>query len=176
MNPESPVTPEAQLCAACGMCCNGILFYGTRVDPSDALRALAALGLRGKLKDGVLQFLQPCPAYHDSRCRIYDKRPLRCRTFVCRQLQALAEGSCTQQQAQARVEEAQNHIARVRELFEKLGDTRENKPFARRYAALFTPPLSPSVEATQWRGELQRAMTALEALLTDHFRPAETEP
>ena len=89
----------AKLCAACGMCCNGVLFYGTRLQPEDSIRSLTALGMKLKRKDGEMQFLQPCPAYKDSCCSIYEKRPQRCRTFVCKQLQALNAGESTEEAA-----------------------------------------------------------------------------
>ena len=161
---------EAKLCAACGMCCNGVLFYGTRLQSEDSIRSLTALGMKLKRKDGEMQFLQPCPAYKDSCCSIYEKRPQRCRTFVCKQLQALNSGKSTEAAAFAKVTDAKVLTDRVRDLFAKLGDTRENKAFARRYAAIFTPPLNASPEFEKWRQELQVAMSELETMLEANFR------
>ncbi len=117
-----------------------------------------------------MQFLQPCPAYKDSCCSIYEKRPQRCRTFSCKQLQSLNASESTEETAFAKISEAKILTDRVRDLFAQLGDTRENKAFARRYAALFTPPLDPSPESEQLRQELQVAMRELETMLTSDFR------
>ena len=160
----------AKLCAACGMCCNGVLFYGTRLQPEDSVRSLKALGLRLKRKDGEMQFLQPCPAYKDACCSIYEKRPQRCRTFVCKQLQALNADESTAEDAFAKIAEAKILTDRVRDLFARLGDTRDNKAFARRYAAIFTPPLDSSPGVVRLRQELQIAMGELETMLGVDFR------
>ena len=160
----------AKLCAACGMCCNGVLFYGTRLQPEDSIRSLTALGMKLKRKDGEMQFLQPCPAYKDSCCSIYEKRPQRCRTFSCKQLQSLNASESTEEAAFAKISEAKILTDRVRDLFAQLGDTRENKAFARRYAALFTPPIDASPELEEWRKELQVAMSEMETMLAANFR------
>ena len=173
LNAEASAGGESlatKLCAACGMCCNGVLFYGTRLQPEDSIRSLTALGMKLKRKDGEMQFLQPCPAYKDSCCSIYEKRPQRCRTFVCKQLQVVNSGESTEEAAFAKIAEAKILTDRVRDLFAKLGDTRENKAFARRYAAIFTPPLNASPEFEKWRQELQVAMSELETMLAADFR------
>jgi len=160
---------EARLCAACGMCCNGVLFHGTGLEPTDSIRALSALGLRLKRRDGQMQFQQPCPAWKGTCCGIYDKRPQRCRDFSCRQLQNWKDGQLSEEAAFAKIQEAKILTERVRGLFQKLGDFRENKPFATRYAGVFTPPLNPSLESEEFRSELSVAMKSLEELLAADF-------
>jgi len=160
---------EARLCAACGMCCNGVLFHGTSLEPTDSIRALSALGLRLKRRDGQMQFQQPCPAWKDTCCGIYDKRPQRCRDFSCRQLQEWSAGQLTEESAFEKIQEAKILTDRVRGLFQKLGDFRENKPFATRYAGIFTPPLNPSPESEKFRSELTVVMKSLEELLAADF-------
>jgi Fe-S-cluster containining protein len=152
------------------MCCNGVLFHGTRLESGDSIRTLSALGLKLKRKDGELQFLQPCPAYKNSCCGIYDKRPQRCRAFECRQLEGLHAGEFSEAEVWAKIHEAKNRTDRVRELFALLGDTRENKPFAKRYATIFTPPLDPSPESVALRAQLAEEMAALEEMLAADFR------
>ena len=168
-SPDENLSFEARLCAACGMCCNGVLFHGTGLEPTDSVRALNALGLRLKRRDGELQFQQPCPAWKGSCCGIYDKRPQRCRDFSCRQLLEWKAGQLSEEDAFAKIQEAKILTDRVRGLFEKLGDFRENKPFATRYAGIFTPPLNPSLESEKWRSELAVAMKSLQELLAADF-------
>lgn len=169
---NATVTGEAsaRLCAACGMCCNGVMFHSVRLQPGDSARKLAALGL--KLKSGKSHFPQPCPAHQESCCAIYAHRPARCRIFSCRQLDGVASGTITEAAARGKILEAASWVARVRELFHRAGDVREHKAFATRYAAIFTPPLDPSPPADCLRGELASAMDALEQLLAKDFRTA----
>ena len=178
--PHSPA-PEAnellndsaeRLCAACGMCCNGVLFHGMAVQPEDQLRALLAKGIKTRRRDGELQFLQPCPAHVGNCCRIYKDRPQRCRAFDCRQLLAVSAGEITEAHAMIKIEEARKRSDRVRDLLAQLGDERAHRPLATRCAGVFTPPLDTSPQAETLRGELQKAMRALQEMLAKDFRPS----
>jgi len=164
-----------RLCAACGMCCNGVLFHGMAVQPEDSLRALAAKGLRAKRRDGELQFLQPCPAHDGNCCRIYAERPQRCRAFACRQLEGVFNGEILESAAMEKILEAKRRSDRVRELLEMLGDDRKTRPLATRCAGVFTPPLDPSLHAESLREELRGAMAALEEVLAKNFRTGPAE-
>ena len=152
------------------MCCNGVLFDGMRLQPSDSVRSLTALGLKLKRRDGVLQFLQPCPAHHDSCCTIYEERPERCRAFSCKQLREATAGIVTETEALEKIGAARSLTDRVRELFLRAGDTRTGKSFSTRYAGIFTPPLDPSPEAVEVREKLKSVMRELEAYLAKEFR------
>ncbi len=160
----------ARLCAACGMCCNGVLFHGMAVQPGDSLRAMAARGLRAKRRDGELQFTQPCPAHDGTCCRIYAERPQRCRAFVCRQLEAVSNGTTPESAAMGKIKEARRRSDRIRELLAGLGDERVNRPLATRCANVFTPPFDPSPHAETLRVELREAMAELEKMLNADFR------
>lgn len=160
----------SRLCSTCGMCCNGVLFFGAVLQPNDDPRALAALGLRVKKHGGALNLLQPCPAHQQGACNVYADRPVRCRVFVCRQLKELAEGNVTEGQVMEKIGEAITLVGRVRQLFEAAGDTRDHKAFVTRYASIFNEPLDPSPEAVEIRAELQKTMKALEDVLTRDFR------
>ena len=164
-----------RLCAACGMCCNGVLFHGVAVQPEDSLRALAAKGLRAKRRDGELQFQQPCPAHDGNCCRIYAERPQRCRVFACQQLEGVFRGEILESAAMEKILEAKRHSDRVRELLEMLGDDRKNRPLATRCAGVFTPPLDPSPQAESLREELRGQMAALEEILAKDFRTGPAE-
>lgn len=162
--------PAARLCGACGLCCNGVLFYSVRLQGEDSARTLSVLGLKTKRKNRETHLLQPCPAHRDSCCSIYKNRPARCRAFVCRQLQGVTDGTLSETAALAIIRETQILVERVRDLFRQAGDCREHKAFATRYAAVFTEPLDSSAEAREIRNRLRSAMQALEAWLTTHFR------
>ncbi|MEI6278278.1 MAG: YkgJ family cysteine cluster protein [Verrucomicrobiae bacterium] len=158
-----------RLCAACGMCCSGVMFHSVRLQPGDSARELAALGL--KVKRGT-HIPQPCPAHRGSCCGIYGRRPARCRLFVCRQIRAVAAGSVSEAAALEKIREAMRRVERVRDLFRLAGDAREHKAFATRHEAIFTGPLDPSPPAARLRADLASAMAGLERILTENFRIA----
>lgn len=152
------------------MCCNGVLFFGMKLQASDSAKALRSLGLAIKRKDNQLHCLQPCRAHHDGACQIYSQRPVRCREFECKQLVALAHSECTELEALARINQARQLATRVEELFVEAKEERMHKDFSTRYAAVFTPPLDPAPEAETVRTKLKTAMDALETFLSLHFR------
>ena len=152
------------------MCCNGVLFHGMAVQPEDSLRALSAKGLKARRRDGELQFQQPCPAHNNNCCGIYEDRPQRCRVFACRQLEAVSNGTISEDDAMEKIQEAMRRSDRVRELLAMLGDDRKTRPLATRFAGIFTPPMDPSPHAEALREELRGAMTALEEMLAKDFR------
>lgn len=157
-----------RLCAACGMCCNGILFQSVVLQEGDAPRQLNALGLKVKRRGGELSFMQPCPAHAECRCTVYESRPARCRLFVCGQLLSLESGATNEAAAMEKIREARKRTARVQKLLAAAGDGRENKSLRTRYAAAFTEPLDPATSVL--RDELKAAMDDLEALLSADFR------
>jgi len=173
MIPDANSDAAQRLCAACGMCCNGVMFTAMQLQPTDSARQLTALGLKVKRRKSGEHCPQPCPALTTTGCSIYAARPARCRMFDCRQLLELAAGRIKENDALARIEEAQALVLQVRERFLAAGEDRENKAFATRYAAVFTEPWDDTPEAIRHRELVKEAMQALEMFLTLHFR---TEP
>lgn len=157
---------SARLCAACGMCCNGVLFHGVRLQPGDSARQLSALGL--KVKRGLL--LQPCAAHQGTHCSVYQHRPTRCRLFVCRQLRAVEEGRLSEAAALEKITEARRRVEGLHALFREAGDTRERKALATRCETLLTPPLDPAPKAMEFRERMTSAMRELEDFLREYFR------
>jgi hypothetical protein len=156
----------ARLCAACGMCCNGDLFHSVELQPGDFPRALSAAGLKIKRKAGREYFLQPCPAYQECRCAIYDRRPARCRLFKCRQLLRVTADESAESSALEMIGEARILVARVNALISLLAETNPNRALAKRCANALT-----TSDWTPLHDELQSTMHALETLLDREFRP-----
>ncbi len=167
---SDPVEVASRLCAACGMCCNGVMFFSMRLQPEDSARKLAALGLRAKSRSDGQHIPQPCSAHDGRQCTIYSERPQRCRAFECQQLRKVAKGILTESAAMAKIFDARTRVARVEELFHSTGDHRKNKAFATRFAAAFAPPLDSNPAAIQVRDDLRIAMAELEELLAQDFR------
>lgn len=158
----------SRLCAACGMCCNGVLFFSVRLQEGDSARQLAALGLKIKRRADGRHLLQPCAAHTGSGCAVYAHRPARCRLFVCRQLLGVEAGEIAEDDAREKISTARRLTVRVRELLESVGDTRDHKALATRCETVFTPPLDP--ETAPGREALAQAMRELETLLVRDFR------
>lgn len=169
-HPNASQQVAARLCAACGMCCNGVLFHSVSLQEEDAPRALAALGLKIKRKAGTHSMLQPCTAHKDFCCTIYTRRPARCRIFACRQLLEVAAGSRSEQAAMQAIRAAQVLVGNVETLFAAAGEHRKHKPFATRFEALCTPPFDDSPQATALRAQLTQTWNELQATLQKDFR------
>ena len=160
----------SRLCAACGMCCNGIMFHGVKLQPGDSARALAALGIKVKRRKSESFFPQPCSAHQGSCCAIYAQRPARCRLFSCGQLKRVTAGEISEADAREAIREAKIRAERVRGLLQLAGDVREHKAFAIRHEAVFAEPRDPEPNATRLRDDLVSAMGDLELLLAKEFR------
>ncbi|MBC8001096.1 MAG: YkgJ family cysteine cluster protein [Opitutaceae bacterium] len=167
-----PESAAARLCAACGLCCNGVLFTIVQLQPGDSPKELAALGLKLTHKKKRHFFQQPCPMFRDSRCAIYQERPQRCRLFECRQLKQVTSGQSTEEAALATIQDARGKVERVRELFQQLGETNHKRPLTRRYDSIMQalPDPSQGPETTMLRDQLTVAMRELRELLQKDFR------
>ena len=161
----SPPSAAARLCGACGMCCDGVLFHSVELQPGDSASALSAAGLRIKRKAGREFFLQPCAAYRECRCAIYDRRPERCRLFNCRQLLRVTEDAAAETSALEKIAEARSLVSRVNALINRLAETNPNRALAQRCANALT-----TSDWTPLHDELQATMRELETQLARDFR------
>lgn len=85
------MTEQAQLCRACGFCCDGTLF-----DHAPLQRQELPSARRGPLRivtlaDESHALAQPCPARGETGCVVYEHRPVACRRFDCRLVRSLEE-------------------------------------------------------------------------------------
>ena len=178
MNPPEASSTAARLCAACGLCCNGVMFHHVRMQPGDAPKELAALGLKLKRKKGENYLLQPCPQYQCSQCAIYAVRPVRCRLFECRQLKRVAAGEITEAMAQDKIRDAKQRVALVESLLARSGRTDGKRPLSKRCEKIMAEPLDPSSdrETVALRHQLTHAMQELETVLNEAFRLPRVPP
>ena len=174
MNTPDISSAASRLCAACGMCCNGVMFDIVRLQAGDSPKGLAALGLKVKRKRGQSHFVQPCAAYCDSQCSIYAERPERCRVFECRQLQRVASGEITEGMALGKIGAAVQLAAEVNVLLLRAGGTNERHSLTKRCETAMAEPPDPSPDATVLvtRDQIRRAKRELDALLNEEFRIA----
>jgi hypothetical protein len=155
----------SRLCAACGMCCNGVMFHIVRLQPGDSAKALGALGLKVKRKRGQCHFAQPCAAHRDSQCSIYAVRPGRCRAFECRQLQRVAAGEITEAAAREKIAEVRQLVAEVNALLLRAGGGNLKRPLTQRCETVMADPIAPET-----RRELAHVKEKLDVLLVQDFR------
>ncbi|MEX0299313.1 MAG: YkgJ family cysteine cluster protein [Kordiimonas sp.] len=74
---------SAELCQACGICCNGSLFSFVDINETEA-EALQDSPVKVLVnRKGKPVFGLPCSALSGSCCSIYEKRPRVCRSYLC---------------------------------------------------------------------------------------------
>ncbi|MDR3403947.1 MAG: YkgJ family cysteine cluster protein [Chthoniobacter sp.] len=173
---EQP-SAASRLCAACGMCCNGVMFHIVRLQPGDSPKELSALGLKLKRRKGENYIYQPCPAFCGSHCSIYAARPERCRLFACRQLQEVVAGTITEAAALEKIREAQRRVAEVEALLEKAGRTNVKRALFKRYEKIMAVPVDVISDpaGVELRSELTRLMHELDTFLDEGFRPGPSD-
>jgi hypothetical protein len=142
-----------------------VLFHAVVLQAGDSPRALAALGLKIKRRQGAQFFHQPCRAHRDGSCTIYTQRPQRCRLFACRQLLGVAAGETTEAVAMEKIRTARALVARVNALLDRVAETNPRR-------AMTGPVEGDAIPA---RAELAVAMRELEALLARDFRTEAAE-
>jgi hypothetical protein len=101
-----------ELCARCGLCCDGTLFGHGKLTPEEA-SSKEADGLTLFEEEGSAAFRQPCPHFRCSRCAIYETRFQTCRKFECALLKRVKLGQCTIADAQGKIALAKRLRAKV---------------------------------------------------------------
>jgi uncharacterized protein len=148
------------------------MFHTVRLQPNDAPRELLALGLKLKRKRRGDYILQPCPAYRDARCSIYEQRPERCRRFECRQLQRLEAGEITEGMALEKIQEVQKRAAELDVLSRRPDGSKRNGPLSQRCETALAEPFDPTTdpELVEQRENLARGLAELDTILNNDFR------
>ena len=172
MSAEETSSAAARLCAACGLCCNGVMFHTVKLQPGDSAPALAALGLKLKRKQGHHYILQPCPAFGDAGCSIYAARPERCRKFECQQLTRVANGETSEARALEKIRDVQRRVGELNDLLERAGSTNVKRPLSKRCEKVLAEPLGEfsTAEAKESHAQLTAQMQELKAILNQDFR------
>ena len=161
----------SQLCPACGLCCNGVLFGDVELQRGDNPKRLAELGMELFRKGRKQCFHQPCACFDGKLCQIYAERPARCRTFECKLLQKTEAGEVTVPMALKSIADARRVTDAVRKLVRELGNNDESVPLNRRYAAVAAKPIDLAMDdqCAGRRGELMQAVDKLVKVLERDF-------
>ena len=82
------------LCTSCGLCCDGTLFTSVALGPQEqrARDSLARFSASFTDRGESETFCQPCVALEIRKCRIYETRPEKCRSFRCDLLKDFQNG------------------------------------------------------------------------------------
>ena len=162
----------AQLCPACGLCCNGVLFADVEVGPGDDAKTLVAAGLALKKKGRNTAFSQPCSCFDGALCRIYQARPGRCRAFECGLLKRVAAKRTSPAAALKMIARTRGQAERIREQMRQLGNHEEHLPLSQRFARIMAKPidLGGAEELVEVRAELMLGVDALMKVLQREFR------
>jgi uncharacterized protein len=160
-----------QLCPACGLCCNGVLFADVELQRGDDAGRLIDLGMSLKKKGLKRGFVQPCRCFDGELCRIYADRPKRCRTFECGLLNRVQSGETSAPAALKRIADAKELVEKVRRLLHRLGDHDEPLALTKRYSRMMAKPIDLAGEAgmVEARGELMLTVNDLMLVLQRDF-------
>lgn len=115
------LSPSAQLCTSCGLCCSGALHDSVPFGPHE-IANVVELGL-DPYEDppGQLRFNQPCRHLQGTRCGVYERRPEPCVAFRCELLKKFEAGELSTSEALSRVSEAKKMIEKVRPMIREAG-------------------------------------------------------
>jgi hypothetical protein len=165
--------PLAELCAACGFCCNGVLFTAVELQPSDDPASLRRIQLPLRVRRGKTHFRQPCALWTGTSCQGYEARPRCCRSFQCLTFLRLKDGSITETQAQRIVRKARRQAAQVERLLRLLGCHQEELALELRFRRLSRrlSSLPTGSESAALFADLALAYYKLGLQLQQHFLP-----
>ena len=165
----------AELCPACGLCCNGVIFADLAIQPGAEAARLKSLGLAVS-RAASPRLPQPCAAFDGCRCRIYPDRPRYCRQFECALLQSVKAGLTESAAALSIIRTARRRAAKVQRLLRALGETEHHLPLSKRIKRmnqrLQSAKLDPATAATY--ADLTLASHDLNLLLANAFYPGNT--
>jgi hypothetical protein len=150
------------------------MFPTVQLQPADVASALKTLGLRIQHKKRCDFFDQPCSAFKNSICSIYEERPVRCRAFQCQQLKRLAQGEITEEAVLNNIREARRKIDFVKKLLYRLGPTNIRKPLFQQYQQIVANPADSSAgkKIVEDRVQLDASFSNLNDYLKQEFHCA----
>jgi Fe-S-cluster containining protein len=168
-------TISDQLCTHCGLCCDGTLFADVELVSRKEAMTLEVMGLAvedaGEGEKTAL-LLQPCAALKHKRCTIYQFRPKCCRTFECRLLQEVNQGSMPLILAREKIEEVLAKVAGINRLLASCGPSDQTLSLKERCEDALAllderDPRDPTARRTY--AALEEAMLSLETLIRKAF-------
>lgn len=158
--PSCRMENVADLCIGCGMCCDGTMFDALELHHDDELAPLQQLHAVFTTDQHSTRLQQPCPAFSEGCCSIYDQRPGSCQQYSCALLTSVAEGTTSRDEATVVIAAATALRDQVRPAIARLNlDLSPTRslgldelagvgPSARAQQALITPSFSNELDST----------------------------
>ncbi|WP_394942477.1 YkgJ family cysteine cluster protein [uncultured Ilumatobacter sp.] len=169
MTDNASVDDGSQLCVACGICCDGILFISVTVtDPSEA-EHVRSRGIPVHVVDERHAFDQPCPALSGNGCSIYTDRPLLCHAYRCLLLKQVDAGTMPLADALGFVEAARRREVEIRKLLNQNVAT-DGTPLVQLYRQ-FRLDNHDQLDSPAFRDLITR-FEHHQAELAEHFEPS----
>ncbi|HOX58611.1 MAG TPA: YkgJ family cysteine cluster protein [Candidatus Paceibacterota bacterium] len=170
-----------ELCSACGLCCNGVIFANLALRPGDNIPRLQSLGLPVRSTRAASRpphLAQPCAAFDGCHCRIYSERPEYCVEFECVLLKNVKAGRTEPAAALRTINTARDRADKVRRLLKAMGDTDVHLPLSVRFRRAGKRLIGRDVdeETADTYSQLTLAVHDLNLLLADAFYPGNTQP
>lgn len=156
----------SDICADCGLCCDGTVFPVAHAEPHEA-EALARFGLT--FNPGENTFDLPCPRLDGPRCTIYPDRFITCRNFQCELLKSFLAGKTG-------LDEARATIATAKQLVEETLEVAPDARYAPRRFQIIVETVTQSFtaepeEAARLMDIHQRALTAEQFIAATFRKP-----
>ena len=176
----------SDLCLACGLCCNGVLFdQGVLLPTEFNLAHEIGLTILAGDDNEMPTFRMPCPCFQQGRCSTYRKRPEACGRYRCDLLQALKTQEIDLDAALEQVAQAKALIAEIELLIEDtnvsesanetMGEAMSIWQRAQQFAKRHGLHLH-STEFTRSFPQIQLKISALYLLCDRHFEHFMSKP
>ena len=164
-------SPDAGICGACGLCCNGAIFGYGRITPEE-VPAARKNSLRIIEQDGTPAIALPCPAHRGDHCSVYAERPQICAAYRCKLLRRHQAGEVGRAEALARIAEARRIVAGLRAMVGVEEGNAAGTPLWDGVKA-HAESDSPIADTAEWRRKHQALLleaALVEAFISRHFR------
>jgi Fe-S-cluster containining protein len=152
------------------------MYRSVDLEQHDRPQVIESAGLALTTKNGVTFFRQPCTAFGDGRCSIYEDRPGVCRWYRCLLFRRHEAGEVGSAEAAALVAGTIAMRDRVRSGIIAYLGTEHREPLRglyRRMLAKFEAEPDPAA-ARREHSELLFAVVALRAILAREFEPRDS--
>ncbi len=161
---------EAHLCFECGLCCDGSLFADVMLQTAELESIEQQVGY--EYRDGNPFLQQPCLAYRQGRCQVYENRPQGCRSYECQVLCDLKEGRIKRPEAGQQIHQLRAIIEIINRCLAILGETDLTLPLSHRIESAMGQAwdLNEPQEKQEAREELQQIVPEFESLAGERFR------
>lgn len=97
-------TLDKNICINCGLCCDGTLFKFAKIKEDEMIDPIVAANISYS-DDGKKRLRQRCCFLKGKICSIYDKRPLVCAGFKCKQLESFVSNNISYDEAMKTINE-----------------------------------------------------------------------